>query len=835
MAKSTRQPDKPNPTRASKPFELLHTDLIGPFKTRSLNGARLAVSYLDDATGYGEVFPVSKKSDALVTLKLFRARVLKHFKADIGTIRSDNAKELIDGQYRDYCTENHIVLEPVAAYAPATNGRIERYHGTVERMAMAMLFDSGLPNALWAETLKAAAFIRNRLYHTATRCIPYLKLYKHLPAYHRLRAFGCRVWSNIDNNKRAKFDPVADRGILVGYDSKAYRIYLPHKHKIIRRRHARFDETLMPARDLQSSPHPDDAAPSNARHTASDDDFPLPESIPRRSNRIRHRPTYLQDYTLFASADAFASAAATDVMTPLPNTLEEALAIPDEADQWLAAARSEYNSLMKRGVWSVVRLPPGRKAIRSRWSFRRKIGDDNIIYRFKARFCAKGFTQRQGIDYSEVFAPVARWDALRTLIAIAAALKIQLYQLDVDTAFLYADLDEVIYMDQPPGFEEAEKDPRLYKCLLHKSIYGLKQSSRQFNHHLDRRLRSLGFQPTAADPCVYLRPQDGVTTIAACYVDDIIYGSTSEAARKEFYDRLSKEYDLKDLGYLQNALGVQVERADNGSYSIHQSAYISRLLAKFDMADARPIDTPAACPPLTIRLRSEPRCSRPDLYRSLVGALLYALHTRPDCTFSVSQLAKFMNDPSESHWRAAKRVLRYLKGTQDLRLHYSADASVIELDASADSDWASCTDSRKSVSGTIVRVNGTPVHWRSFRQPIVAHSSTEAELIALDLVAREVLWHRLLLSNLGFPQCDPTIIFQDNQSTIKFSNNPTYSQRTKHIDVRYHCIRNWITDGTVKLQYQSTLEMIADGLTKALGSNKFKLFVERLCLLPPPL
>lgn len=347
----------------------------------------------------------------------------------------------------------------------------------------------------------------------------------------------------------------------------------------------------------------------------------------------------------------------------------------------------------------------------------------------------------------------------------------------------------------------------------------------------------MGFKPTAADPCVYIRRRHGHITIIAAYVDDIlVYGSTNDADRAGVFAALSKHFDLKDLGELRHALGVEIDRLpDDNGYALHQSSYVRLLLTRYHMDDARSIGTPASTELLTARLPSEPTCPRPDLYRSLVGALLYCLHTRPDCAFAVSQLAKFMSNPSAAHWNAAKRVLRYLSGTLDYRLRYPGGAAgVVELDGFGDADWANDTDSRKSVSGTIVRVNGCPVHWRSFRQPIVAHSSTEAELIALDLVAREVLWHRLLLSNLGFPQRSATTIYQDNQSTIKFASNAVYSQRTKHIDVRYRCIRDWVHDGTVRLKYLSTLEMLADGLTKPLGASKFRDFVQALGLVPPP-
>lgn len=487
----------------------MHTDLIGPFPTRSLGGAHYVVTYYDDNTGYGEAFPVAHKNNALHTLKRFRARVLKHFHTDIGTIRCDGAKELTIGQYGEYCVDNHIVVDAVAAYSPTTNGRIERYNGTLERMTKAMLLDSALPPALWAEAIQAAAFIRNRMFNSATKCIPYEALYGTLPPLHRLRAFGCRVWSHIDDNLRHKMDPVADRGILVGYDAKSYRVYLPHKHKIIRRRHCRFVEQLFPARlKAPAVSHPDllpsqnlnidslTHSPSLSRASSVpahvSDVLPAtgrPADRPRRNHRL---PAHLKDYALFASADAFATACAAELRPPEPTTLTEALRSNSEGKHWMAAARAEYESLIKRGTWTIVRMPAGAKSIKSRWTFKRKLGKNNEVVRYKGRFCAKGYSQQHGIDYNDVFAPVVRWDALRTMIAIAASLNITLYQLDVDNAFLYGDLSETIYMDQPPGFEIG--DPRIMKCLLNKALYGLKQSSRVFNQSLDIKAPRHGLQ-----------------------------------------------------------------------------------------------------------------------------------------------------------------------------------------------------------------------------------------------------------------------------------------------------------------------------------------------------
>ena len=504
-----------------------------------------------------------------------------------------------------------------------------------------------------------------------------------------------------------------------------------------------------------------------------------------------------------------------------------------EADQWRQAALEEYQSLMKRGTWEILPLPPGKRAIRSRWTFKRKLAKDNSIARWKGRFVAKGFSQKFGVDYEEVFSPVIRWDSLRSLLALSANLGITLHQCDIETAFLYSELDEEIWMDQPKGFEIGE--PKTMKCRLKRSIYGLKQSSRLFNQNLDRTLRSMGFKATAADPCVYTRTdRDGTVSLVAVYVDDLVYGSTCPRTQRRILADLKSKYDIKDLGKLSYCIGMIIDHIDGG-YAIHQSSYIDRILERFRMKDCKPIDTPACTVPLSKRLPSEPPARRHDLYLQLVGCLLYAQHTRPDVTFAVSQLASFMQDPSEAHWRAAQRVLRYLKGTRTYCLRYTKSGSTTAvLDAYGDADWANDGDSRKSRSGTLVRINGVPVHWRSFMQPIVTHSSTEAELVALDLIARETKWFRFFLHDLRALQSGPTTIYQDNQSTMKLAKNPINHQRTKHVDVRYHAIRGWITDQSIRLVYCPTDEMIADGLTKPLGTVKFKTFVDSLTLAPAP-
>ena len=361
-------------------------------------------------------------------------------------------------------------------------------------------------------------------------------------------------------------------------------------------------------------------------------------------------------------------------------------------------------------------------------------------------------------------------------------------------------------------------------CLLKKGLYGLKQGQRTWNKKLDQALCDLGFScgPERADTCVYVKHDQHGPIILIVYVDDIVVASSSLDSLDSIKRELMKRFDIRDLGELKYFLGLHIERQPDGGYFVHQRKHCDDILEYFGMAECNPAQTPMETKvKLAKRTPDEPACDQ-RLYRKGIGALLYLLNTRPDLAFPVGVLSRFLDDPSAQHWAAFKRLLRYLRGTTGHGLLYSGSGSV-QLQGWADADWCGDQDDRRSTSGYLVSINGTPVSWSSKKQSgSPALSSTEAEYVSLTRLCQEVLWLRQLLSDLGHPQSSPTTLYGDNQGALKTACNPTSRHSMKHVDVKHHFIRHAADTNLVSLQHVPTADNPADILTKSLGTTKYQ-------------
>ncbi|KAH7472327.1 Retrovirus-related Pol polyprotein from transposon TNT 1-94 [Phytophthora ramorum] len=395
---------------------------------------------------------------------------------------------------------------------------------------------------------------------------------------------------------------------------------------------------------------------------------------------------------------------------------------------------------------------------------------------------------------------------------------------DVDTAFLYGDVEEELYMDQPDGFEDQVNPTK--KCLLMQALYGTKQAARQWNSKLNKHLEGQGFHRSAADPCVYVRRSDSKFSIIIVYVDDLMIFSRTKAEIGEIKKALKREFSIKELGELKYCLGIEIHRnRDDKTIVMNQRAYIQRLAEKFGVEKCKAVHTPADSNSKLVKPSEDEDFVPRYPYRELVGALMYlATCTRPDIAQAVGEVAKFCERYNKSHWVAAKRILKYLKTTQDLGLVFNGGTKG-ELIGYADANWAGDLDTRRSTTGYVFFLNGSAISWKSKRQPTVATSSTEAEYMALYNATQEAVWLRQLLLDVGCECVGATTIFQDNQGCIALAKNPAYHSRTKHIDLKYHFLREKVEDKVIVLEYKPTDEMIADGFTKALARPKHRQFL----------
>ena len=450
-----------------------------------------------------------------------------------------------------------------------------------------------------------------------------------------------------------------------------------------------------------------------------------------------------------------------------------------------------------------------------------KYDSNGEVERFKGRLVAQGYSQKYGIDYDETFSPVARFSSIRTLLAFAVEMGMQIHQMDVVTAFLNGDLKEEIYMQQPSRYIQPDKNGLV--CKLKKSLYGLKQSPRCWNEKLCEHLKSLGFKESVADLCIFVRQKKELQIIVV-YVDDLILLSKSSEQMQQLKEDLSHRFKMKDLGKLHYCLGISVT-LDKSSQTVrlNQSHYLVKILEKYGLKEANSVSTPADP---NVKLLKDDGCSKKVdslRYQSMIGSLLHAARaTRPDIAQAVGVVSRFNAEPTEAHLTAVKRIFRYLKGTVNLSLQYQARGGA--LIGYADSDWASDLDNRHSTTGNVFIMSGGAVSWISRKQATVALSTAEAEYVALGSLRR-------LMTDLRVSQVKPTVIREDNQGAIAMAKNPVGHKRTKHIDIKHHFVREAVNAGTITLEYCETKHMLADILTKPLPKPQFEMLRGKLGLI----
>jgi len=846
-AKGTRQPFPLSHSRSVSPLQLLHLDLIGPFAVDSIDGHRYLLTILDDYSEYGVVVPLMKKSDAATNVMNAISLLEKQLDKQVKAIRSDNGSEFINATLTAFLLEKGIVHQRSHAYTPSENGRAERHNRTLLDRLRAFLLDSNLPQSLWAEAARMACFVRNRSPSAVTGTTPYFKLFTKPPSLARMQLFGTPAHVHIPAELRTKLEPRSVQGHFVGFgiNHAGYRIYLPSASKVIDSRDVRFGKAP-PANHPQ--PNLELLAPSNLSAKASAGDqaceichsraavrwpmllcdgcdcgyhlkclSPPLSSIPEGEWYCPTCATSLQTTPTqpTASEEVVPILAAQHYQPPtIPRTYKEALSSP-QASLWRQAMDSEIESLRALGTWTLSPLPPHAKALPTKWCFDLKTNAAGQVVRYKARLVAKGFMQRDGTDYDEVFAPVSRHTTLRTLLSLCTAPEWTAHHVDVRTAFLHGEIEEELYATQPPGYAEGEN----LVCRLHKALYGLRQAPRQWYTKLTATLQDLGFQPSNADPSLYILRDGPHLVYLLVYVDDCLFIGRDSPLLHTAKALLISAFPSRDLGVVTQFLGMAVLLAP-GSVRLTQTKTIDSLLHTYGLTSAKPTSAPMSP---SLPLTKETTALDPEHdYRSLIGSLLYlSICTRPDITFAVSTLARYCAAPSPTHWKAALTVLRYLSGTRTFGLHYTAMDN--QLAAYSDASYASDVDTRRSTTGYAFLLNGSCISWSSRLQPTVAVSTAEAEYQAAAATVKEALWLRKLFCDLHLPSITAPIAC-DNQAALVLLKNPVVSMRSKHIDVLYHFARERCARGEVSFTYCPTDRMLADILTKPLSGALFERF-----------
>src|SRR6266446_2037415 len=497
------------------------------------------------------------------------------------------------------------------------------------------------------------------------------------------------------------------------------------------------------------------------------------------------------------------------------------------ADDWQDTCQYEIDALAKNGTWMLTDLPAGRKAVRSKWVFKCKADG-----RFHARLVAKGFTQIQGIDYDETFSPVARFESLRPLLALAALEDWEIHQMDVKSAFLNGLLDEEIYMEQPQGFIDPDHSEQV--CLLKKAIYGLKQALCAWNLQFHEVLLTLDFKRMHSDAGVYHHQDHGGIIIIILYVDDIMILSDSIKCITQIKSTLSSRYKMTDLGKINSYLGVRIKHDRSiRRLEIDQSHYTLEIINRFGLSDANPAHTPlpSGAEVHLTKYDGEATPTEIKLYQQIIRSLLYVqIGTCPDISFAVSHLAQYASNPSQQHTRLAKYVLTYLKGTSDLKLQYDG-ARGQGLHGYSDSSYRDDPDDRHSTAGYIFLLADAAISWCLCKQRTAAQSTTEAEYMGMAEAGNQAAWYRMFLEEIGYDLRDPTPLHGDNKGAVDLTLNPVTWRRSKHIPIKYHAIRGYVENEQIELIHTPTAEMLADGLTKPHAHTKLKDFISGLGLI----
>ncbi|GJR95730.1 putative ribonuclease H-like domain-containing protein [Tanacetum coccineum] len=493
----------------------------------------------------------------------------------------------------------------------------------------------------------------------------------------------------------------------------------------------------------------------------------------------------------------------------------------------IEAMQEEMQQFVNQEVWKLVPLPDGKIAIGTKWILKNKRDARGIVVRNKARLVAQGHRQEEGIDYDEVFAPVARIEAIRLFLAFASYMGFMVYQMDVKSAFLYGEIEEEVYVTQPKGFEDPHFPKHVYRVV--KALYGLHQAPRAWYARLSTFLLKHNYRRGTIDKTLFIKKNSRDIILVQVYVDDIIFGSTNKAWCDEFEVLMKGEFEMSAMGELTFFLGLQVKQKSDGIF-ISQDKYVQDILKKFDMESVRPATTPFEA--------SKPKSKdEPDdavnvhLYRSMIGSLMYLTASRPDIQFAVSACSRHQVTPLTSNLNAVKKIFKYLKGQPKLGLWYPRDSPFV-LEAYSDSDYAGSHGDRKSTTGGCQFLGRRLISWQCKKQTIVATSSTEAEYVAAANCCGQVLWIQNQLLDYGFNFMN-TKIFIDNQSTICIVKNPVFHQRTKHIEIRHHFIRDANEKNLIQVLKIHTDENVADLLTKAFDGPRFLHLVVHIGMLNP--
>ncbi|KAK2379434.1 putative mitochondrial protein [Trifolium repens] len=820
----------------SKVLELLHMDLMGPMQVESLGGKRYALVVVDDYSRYTWVNFIREKSDAFDVFKELCIQLQREKGSNVVRIRSDHGREFENSKFNEFCSTEGIKHEYSSPITPQQNGVVERKNRTIQESARVMLHAKSIPYHFWAEAMNTACYIHNRVTLRKGTSSTLYELWKERkPTVKHFHVFGSKCYILADREQRRKLDPKSDEGIFLGYstNSRAYRVYNSKTQVVMESVNVVVKDTPFEKNDDidQGAPvidnveqdvgaleHPSKEK-SDEKTLEEDAETSNEPQVQNKGPSVRVQKNHPKDLIIGNPEQGITTRRTNDVIANScfvsmfePKNVKEALT--DEA--WIEAMQEELNQFERSEVWDLVPRPEDVNVIGTKWVYKNKSDENGTITRNKARLVAQGYTQIEGLDFDETFAPVARLESIRLLLGVACTLKFKLYQMDVKSAFLNGYLQEEVYVEQPKGFVDPEHPNYVYK--LKKALYGLKQAPRAWYERLTQFLEEQGYRKGGSDKTLFVKEERGKFIIAQIYVDDIVFGGMSNTMVQHFVQQMQSEFEMSLVGELTYFLGLQIKQMEDTIF-ISQSKYARNIIKKFGMDNAAHKRTPA---PTHLKLTKDDKGISVDqsLYRSMIGSLLYLTASRPDITYAVGVCARYQADPKVSHMTQVKRILKYVNGTSDYGIMYS-HCEDPTLYGYCDADWAGSADDRKSTSGGCFFLGTNIISWFSKKQNCVALSTAEAEYIAAGSSCSQLVWMKQMLKEYNVEQ-NALTLYCDNMSAINISKNPVQHSKTKHIDIRHHYIRDLVENKVVTLEHVGTKEQVADIFTKALDAVQFE-------------
>ena len=721
-----RTPDE----RAKAILELMHCDVAGPIEPVARDGFRYALSFIDDFSGLNMTYLLKAKSDTFTATQKFIADCAPFGK--IKRLRCDNGGEFTSNEFKNFLIKKEIKQEFSSPHSAHQNGTAERSWRTIFDMARCLLINSEVPKSLWTYAVKCAVYIRNRCFNLRTGKTPFEVFTGKKPNLSNMHVFGSKCHAYIQIKK--KLDPRSEKGTFIGYgtQSPAYLTYFSQQTEVRRVRLVKFSDDVgdlhqnhtsinderdicyqSPQQDLptQTAREPnltqisdgqplqsgeiDQAATPDTSDGARNQQQVLNKS--RYPNRTHKQPKYLDDYI---TGDDMSSTDISNVtnfsvdyiyrVSNIPKNYQDAIH-SNEASKWLVAMNDEITSLKDNDTFELVPSAPDMKVLGGRWVYAVKYGPDNSEH-FKARYVAKGYDQVKDIDYQETFSPTARLASIRMLLQHAVQDDLIVHQLDVKTAYLNADIDRNVYIDQPEGYVITDFNNQPLICKLKKSLYGLKQSGRLWNNMLHKFLLSIDFKQSSAGTCVYTKFNNGNKIIIIIWVDDIVVAASNIDVLNEIKTALCDKFKMKDLNQLSWFLGMEF-KLENSCATMNQHKYLDKLLEKFNLKDCHSKIIPCDMSINSIIANDSQQPCDDKLYREIVGSLIYLMTgTRPDLSFVVTKLSQHMSKPTETLLGLAKGVLRYVKCTKEYDLKFCKCKVPLQLIGHCDSDWGASDD-----------------------------------------------------------------------------------------------------------------------------------------------